>query len=653
MSEKQRLLSVDDDVRIQVKAADAVESRGCFECFKKKQEQEQDAEPAAPPPRTVGVVTLLTLIPALRFRVFLATVSAVFTGATMPVFAILFGNLFQNLATGVQSAVNNAAIGFVLLGVVAFVFMLVQTSQFGIVSEELSAHIRKMLFNALMEKDVEFCDVHSSGTLVSRLTTEQTILQNGVGEKVGMFLQQSSQSLIGVAIAFYYSWKLTLVLLAATPLLALGMALMTMFIQRSSRGSSDDFAAANSIATEVLGGFRTMVSFSREEYSKRLYADSLVAATKQGRYRAWLQGVGMGSTFFFLFFVYGLGLWYGSKLVFDGELDPGDLLTAFFGVVFAAMAVGQGGAQIADIAKARVAAGTVWEMLESPCKIDKNLAAGVVSADAKTSAGQVGLHFEDVHFAYPTRDQLEVISGVTLEAKPGEIVAIVGASGGGKSTLLQLLLRFYDPSAGRILVDGVDLRDYNLHALREQMGLVSQEPILFSLSIAENIRYGRLSAGHDEIVEAAKLANAHDFIVEQPDGYNTLVGEKGTQLSGGQKQRVALARAILKDPRYLLLDEATSALDAESESLVQAALNRLMKTRTTIVIAHRLSTIMDADKICVMVGGKIVEQGKHDDLLARGGAYHELIQRQTWTSEDFDRQAAQAVHDSDDDIDDE
>jgi len=303
-------------------------------------------------------------------------------------------------------------------------------------------------------------------------------------------------------------------------------------------------------------------------------------------------------------------------------------LTVFFSIMIGAMGIGQASQLNPDLAKAKGAAASIFSVIDRAPEINANEGTG---RTLENFVGKVNLH--KITFVYPTRKETRVLKSFNLTIQPGETVALVGPSGSGKSTVIQLLERFYDPVKGTVFVDDVDIRDYDLKWYRKNIGLVSQEPILFSGTITENILFGKPEASMEEVENAAKMANAYDFIMQQPMAFSTKVGEKGTQLSGGQKQRIAIARAILKDPKILLLDEATSALDAESESLVQDALDKLMKGRTTIIIAHRLTTVRNADKICVIMGGKIVEEGNHKSLLERKGVYESLVSKQLYDKE--------------------
>lgn len=600
---------------------------------------EAEAGPVEAAPRTVGITDLIFMYPETRWRFYIAFSVSVLNGSMFPAFSIVFGSLFESFYSLGYDEINKAIIfwtvAFAVIAVGTFIFMFLQVSTFGVISEILADNLRRRLFNSLLQKDVAFFDSHNSGQLTSRLQADMTAIQAGCSEKVGQFVQNMSQCALGIAIALFYGWQMTLVLLAVAPLMMGSMALMSRYMQRSERGSSDDYADANIIATETLASFRTILAFTHEDYERHRYAGALSESLAKGVKRGYVNGVGMGVTFFILFGIYALGFWYGGRLVVvEKIMTPGSMLTVFFAIVMGSRGIGQGMGQLPDLVKARVAAGAIFDLMDTPCQVDRNEEHGLHCVETR---GDVQV--DNVQFTYPTRKDNPVLKGVSFCVRSGQTIALVGSSGSGKSSILQLLMRFYDPDDGRILLDGQPLNAYKLSSLRRQIGLVSQEPTLFSGTIMDNIRYGRLGASDRDVFAAAQQANAHDFITRLVHGYNTQVGEKGTQLSGGQKQRVAIARAILKNPRILLLDEATSALDTESEKLVQDALNKLMANRTTIIVAHRLSTIQDADQICYLNEGQITESGTHDELLELRGGYFNLIQRQTWTADDFSAEA--------------
>jgi len=350
----------------------------------------------------------------------------------------------------------------------------------------------------------------------------------------------------------------------------------------------------------------------------RKFQQKLEGPIKLGIRKAFISGICIGLGVFAVMGVYALSFWYGGKLINEGEYTFVQVLKVFMAISMSTMGIGQSAAFAPDATKAKAAAAIIFEIIDRKSAIDPSETTG------QTTAIKGDIEFKDVHFTYPQRPDTELFKGLSFKISAGQILALVGPSGAGKSSVVSLLERFYNPSESQILIDGIEIRDYNLKFLRDQIALVGQEPVLFAGTIAENIAYGKPNASQEEIENAAKNANAHNFITSFPDGYNTEVGEKGTQLSGGQKQRIAIARAIIKDPKILLLDEATSALDTESEKVVQKALDTVMKGRTTIVVAHRLSTIRHANSIVVVKDGKVAEQGTHDELIELRGTYYNL-----------------------------
>ncbi|CAF0848927.1 unnamed protein product [Rotaria sordida] len=367
------------------------------------------------------------------------------------------------------------------------------------------------------------------------------------------------------------------------------------------------YAKAGAVAEEVLSSIRTVFSYNGAAYELKRYEEHLRSAKLSGIRKGGLNGILMGIVWLLIFCVYALGFWYGAKLVRDEGFTIGGILIVFFSIITAVFSLGQAAPHLQSVAQARGAAYTLWNIIDTPSRININDPNGFKKEDLNGD-----IKFTNVHFAYPSRIDVPVLNGLSFTAQRGQTTALVGSSGCGKSTCIQLLQRFYDTIDGSVEIDDIQVNQYNLSWLREHIGVVSQEPILFHTTIKENILFGKTNATQDEIVTAAKMANAHDFIKELPDKYDTLVGERGAQLSGGQKQRIAIARALVRNPRILLLDEATSALDRESESIVQEALDRASKGRTTIVIAHRLSTIVNASKIIVLDKGSENFDGEID-----------------------------------------
>uniref|UniRef100_A0A673H113 Multidrug resistance protein 1-like n=1 Tax=Sinocyclocheilus rhinocerous TaxID=307959 RepID=A0A673H113_9TELE len=386
------------------------------------------------------------------------------------------------------------------------------------------------------------------------------------------------------------------------------------------------YAKAGAVAEEILVAIRTVVAFNGQKKAVEKYEKNLIEAKNFGVKKAITTNVSMGLTQFIIFGTYALAFWYGTKLSVDEpeNYSIGKVLTVFFSVMIGSFSLGQGAPNLESIAKARGAAYEVYKTIDMPRPIDSSSNEGHKPDHVKGD-----IEFKNIHFSYPSRKDVKILQGMSLKIPHGKTIALVGASGCGKSTTIQLLQRFYDPDSGEVTLDGHDIRSLNVCWLRENMGIVSQEPVLFGTTIAENIRYGREDATDEDIERAIKEANAYDFISKLPDKLNTMVGERGAQLSGGQKQRIAIARALVKNPKILLLDEATSALDTQSESIVQAALDKARAGRTTIVIAHRLSTIRSADIIAGFSEGKVVEQGTHRELMAKKGVYYSLVMQQT------------------------
>ncbi|GAQ79040.1 ATP binding cassette subfamily B [Klebsormidium nitens] len=584
------------------------------------------------PAKSVSFRKLFTYADKLDWIcIVVGTLGAVAMGAAMPLLTLLFGrliNAFGNNSTDpdeLYKQVKTVATLFVYLAIGAAVAAYCEVTLWSLAGTRQSARIRSKYLKAILRQDIGFFDTETStGEVVGRMSGDTLMIEQAIGEKVGQYIRLNVQFIAGFAIAFSKGWLLTLVLLAVTPVLVVVGAIMTFSMTRLAARGLESYAQAGSLAEQVIGAIRTVVSFVGEKKAVQTYDSMCKEAYKVGVRQKFAIGGGMAVFLSVVFCTYALALWYGSRLILKGDYTGGDVMNVLFAVMIGGMSLGQGSPNLAAIASGRAAAYKMFQVIERNPPIDVDDLSGETPASVN---GDIELR--SVGFSYPARPDVKLFTNFSLSIRAGQTVALVGESGSGKSTVVSLIERFYDVTSGCVTLDGVDIRKLQLKWLRQQIGLVSQEPALFTASIKENIAYGKDGATMDEIVIAAKAANAHKFITKLPAGYDTQVGEHGIQLSGGQKQRVAIARAVLRDPRILLLDEATSALDSESERKVQDALNRVMVGRTTVVVAHRLTTIMNADKIAVVQRGAIVEEGRHGELMARpNGAYAALVRLQ-------------------------
>jgi ATP-binding cassette subfamily B protein len=510
---------------------------------------------------------------------------------------------------------------FVLVGVFGFV----RAWLFTLAGERVVARLRRDLYASVVRQEIGFFDAQRTGELVNRLAADTGVLQNSVTVNISMALRFALQAVGALAVLAWTSWRLTALMLGVVPIVVVGAVVFGRTVRSLSKQTQDALAAASAVAEETFSNMRTVRSFAREEQEISRYAARVDEAFERGRSLAVAYGSFQGLAGFAAYAAIALVLWYGGRLVIGDAggagMSVGDLTSFMLYTLFLAFALGGLSGLYGDFNRAVGASTRVFELLDRP--------PGVTTPDgARPERCDGHVVFDGVDFQYPTRADAPVLRGVDLTLAPGRVLALVGASGSGKSTVAQLLARFYDPAGGTVTLDGRDLRALDPAWLREQVGAVAQEPVLFAASLAENIRYGRPDATDAEVEAAARAANADGFVRAFPDGYATMVGERGVRLSGGQKQRIAIARALLKDPRILVLDEATSALDAESEHLVQEALERLMVGRTVLVIAHRLSTVKDADEVVVLDAGRVVERGTHASLLETDGPYRRLVERQ-------------------------
>ncbi|KAG2407375.1 ABC transporter B family member 11 [Vigna angularis] len=558
-------------------------------------------------------------------------ISAVANGIVMPLMTILIGDAidaFGGNADNKQEVVHEvskASMKFAAIGAGAFFAAFFQVSCWVITGERQAARIRGLYLKAILRQDIIFFDKETnSGEVVGRMSGDTVLIQEAMGEKVGKFIQYVACFFGGIVIAFIKGWLLSLVLLSSLPLLVLSGSIMSFaFAKMASRGQAA-YSEAATLVERTIGSIRTVASFTGEKQAIAQYNQYLTKAYRVGVQEGLAGGFGFGFVRLFVYCTYGLTIWFGGKMVIEKGYTGGQVISVFFAVLTGSMSLGQASPSLAAFAAGQAAAFKMFETIKRQPDIDAYDSSGQQLDDI---SGDIELR--EVCFSYPSRPDEQIFNRFSISISSGTTAALVGQSGSGKSTVISLIERFYDPNAGEVLIDGINLRGFQLKWIRQKIGLVSQEPVLFTCSIKENIAYGKERATDEEIRAAAALANASNFIDKFPHGFDTMVGEHGTQLSGGQKQRISIARAILKDPRILLLDEATSALDVESERVVQETLDRIMINRTTVIVAHRLSTIRNADVIAVIHQGNVVEKGTHADLTQDpDGAFSQLVRLQ-------------------------
>ncbi|KAF9151478.1 Multidrug resistance protein 1 [Linnemannia schmuckeri] len=610
----------------------------------KEVELDKNGKPIVKPEPKISYLQLYRFAsPFDYFCVFLGTICAFVNGVGQPLVALLMGDVINSIAalakssTDADAAISNAklidemrilVIKFTVVGAIMFFVAYGQMCLFTLSAENQTKRIREKYLHAILRQDITWHDIgKKSESLNSRLSADTQLIFDGLADKVGVCLSSLATFIAGFAIAFTHGWKMSLVLLTSVPLMAAAGALMAKYAGESSADGQDSYAAAGGLAEQAIGSIRTVAAFGGQKRELQKFNTVLEQAYKSGVKKSIATGLGMGSFMLIMFLSYSLAFYYGSSLVKKQEMEPGNVLTVLFATIIGAFSIGNVGPNIASFGKAQAAAYTIFHTIDRVPAIDSFDPSGL-----KPENLQGHIVVKNVNFAYPSRPNVPILKEMNIEVKPGQTVALVGHSGSGKSTIIGLVERFYDPSSGTITIDGIEIKDFNIRHLRDNIGLVSQEPVLFNATIKQNILYGvrkdQKQPTDADIEKACRLANAHDYISKLPQGYNTMVGEKGALLSGGQKQRIAIARALIKNPTILLLDEATSALDTESERIVQAALDNAATGRSTIVIAHRLSTIMNADLIYVMDRGVVLESGTHESLMALGGTYTEFVAKQ-------------------------
>ncbi|XP_046843213.1 ATP-dependent translocase ABCB1-like isoform X2 [Xenia sp. Carnegie-2017] len=573
----------------------------------------------------------------------LATIGCFIYGFVSPAQFIIFGkstddfveytlwkmNISNSTEPDLEESLTTIALWYIAIAFANFSFAWMGLGLFGLAAQRQAYKMRAALFRNAIYQEVGWFDENSSGELNFILSDQIDKVADGIGYKLGNMVSCLVSLIAGHVIGFIYCWQISLILASLFPVMIVLGTFMAKATEKYTREELVSYGKAGHVAEQSISSIRTVAAFGGEHKQSELYNEHLGEACKLAIKKGRASGIFIGTFMLALYSNYGIAIWYLIHLVKNGDASPGDGLTAFFAITTTAAVLGQTATSSKAIAAAKAAGYTILNIIDRQSNIDASTNNGLTPVINK---GVV--EFLNVDFVYPTRKSLRILQNFSLKIPSGKTVALVGESGCGKSTVVKLIERFYDPVQGAVFIDGYNIKDINVSHLRGFVGIVNQEPVLFSGTIAENIAYGFENVSQLEIEEAAKLANAHDFIKKFPQGYQTQCGERGAKMSGGQKQRIAIARALVRNPKILLLDEATSALDSESEAVVQEALDRAGKGRTTIVIAHRLSTIKKADMIVAIREGKVIETGTHDELMSFNGLYSSLVKLQDQYQED-------------------
>ncbi|KAJ7969541.1 ABC transporter B family protein [Quillaja saponaria] len=562
----------------------------------------------------------------------IGSLTAIVFGSIQPIYAITIGGVisafFVQSHEEMRHRIRTYSLIFTSLSLASMILNLIQHYNFAYMGEKLTKRIRLSMLEKILTFETAWFDEeqNSSGVLCSKLSNEASMVKSLVADRVSLIVQTTSSVTIAMILGLVVAWKLALVMIAVQPLTILCFytrkvllsTLTTKFVKAQNHSTQ--------IAVEAVYNHRIVTSFGSLQKVLRIFDEAQDAPRNEARKKAWLAGIGMGSAQCLTFMSWALDFWYGGTLVQKREISAGDVFRTFFILVSTGKFIAEAGSMTSDLAKGSQAVASVFEILDRQSLIPK-AGDGIKGSKSEKIKGQIEL--KKVDFAYPSRPETLVLHQFSLEVKPGTSIGLVGKSGCGKSTVIALIQRFYDVVRGSVKVDGIDIRELDIQWYRQHTTIVSQEPVIYAGSIRDNILFGKLDATENEMVEAARAANAHEFISSLKDGYETECGERGAQLSGGQKQRIAIARAIIRNPIVLLLDEATSALDVQSEQVVQEALDRIMVGRTTIVVAHRLYTIKELDSIAYVADGKVVERGTYAQLKHKKGAFFTLASHQT------------------------